>query len=103
MMAITGLSSAYGNVYESRCANTYVTNRNSSFGSRFQDKKIEKRAKKKSSLKNHFEKRKYLRKKFEKRQAAKEMYAKLQEKTALSRKQNASRVIVRYEASILKS
>lgn len=101
-MAVTGLSSAYGNAYESRYPITYVTDRNSSSGRNDPDKKIEKRAKKKSLLQKHYEKRKYLRKLFEKRQAQKEMCVKLQEKTALSRKHNARRVIARYETSVLK-
>lgn len=91
----------------------YVTNSNSSSGSSVQDKKIEK----KSTPQDYYEKRKQLREQFEKKQAEKkqlreqleekqedkEMYAKLQEKSALSREQNASRVIERYEASVLKS
>ena len=66
---------------------TYVTNSHSSSDSRNQDEKIEKRAKKKSLLQNHYEKRKYLREQFEEKQA----------------RRNAFRAIARYEASILKS
>ena len=97
--------------------NMYVTNSNSSSGSSVQDKKIEKKAGRKSTPQNYYDKRKYLREQFEKKQAEKkqlreqleerqeekEMYAKLQEKSDLSRKQNAGRVIERYEASVLKS
>ncbi|MBD5503143.1 MAG: hypothetical protein HDR09_05145 [Lachnospiraceae bacterium] len=97
--------------------NTYVTNSNSSSGSSVQDKKIERKRERKTTPQDYYEKRKQLREQFEKKQAEKkqlreqleerqeekEMYAKLQEKSDLSRKQNASRVIERYEASVLKS
>lgn len=97
--------------------NTYVTNSNSSSGSSVQDKKIERKRERKTTPQDYYEKRKLLREQFEKKQAEKkqlreqleekqeekEMYAKLQEKSTLSRKQNASRVIERYEASVLKS
>ena len=97
--------------------NTYVTNSNSSSGSSVQDKKIERKRERKTTPQDYYEKRKLLREQFEKKQAEKkqlreqleekqeekEMYAKLQEKSTLSRKQNASRVIERYEANVLKS
>ena len=97
--------------------NTYVTNSNSSSGSSVQDKKIERKRERKTTPQDYYEKRKLLREQFEKKQAEKkqlreqleerqeekEMYANLQEKSDLSRKQNASRVIERYEASVLKS
>ena len=97
--------------------NTYVTNSNSSSGSSSQDKKIERKRERKTTPQDYYEKRKQLREQFEKKQAEKkqireqleerqeekEMYAKLQEKSALSREQNASRVIERYEASVLKA
>ena len=96
---------------------TYVTNSHSSSGSRNQDEKIEKRAKKKSLLQNHYEKRKYLREQFEEKQARKalirgqlqerqeenEIHESLQGKSAFSGKRNVFRAIARYEASILKS
>lgn len=96
--------------------NMYVTNSNSSSGSSVQDKKIEKKTERKTTPQDYYEKRKQLREQFEKKQAEKkqireqleerqeekEMYAKLQEKSALSREQNAGRVIERYEASVLK-
>ena len=97
--------------------NTYVTNSNSSSGSSVQDKKIERKRERKTTPQDYYEKRKLLREQFEKKQAEKkqlreqleerqeekEMYANLQEKSDLSRKQNASRVIERYEANVLKS
>ena len=97
--------------------NTYVTNSNSSSGSSVQDKKIERKRERKTTPQDYYEKRKQLREQFEKKQAEKkqlreqleerqeekEMYANLQEKSDLSRKQNASRVIERYEANVLKS
>ena len=97
--------------------NTYITNSNSSSGSSVQDKKIERKRERKTTPQDYYEKRKRLREQFEKKQAEKkqlreqleerqeekEMYAKLREKSDLSRKQNASRVIERYEASVLKS
>ncbi|MBD5490593.1 MAG: hypothetical protein HDR16_00270 [Lachnospiraceae bacterium] len=96
---------------------TYVTNSHSSSGSRNQDEKIEKRAKKKSAMQNHYEKRKYLREQFEERQARKalirgqlqerqeenETHESLQGKSVFSRKRNVIRAMERYEASILKS
>ena len=96
---------------------TYVTNSHSSSGNRNQDEKMEKKAKKKSLLKNHYEKRKYLREQFEEKQARKalirgqlqgrqeekEIHESLQGKSAFSAKRNAFRAIARYEASILKS
>ncbi|MDE7252148.1 MAG: hypothetical protein K2O32_04320 [Acetatifactor sp.] len=98
--------------------NMYVTNQKSSSGSSVQDKKIEKKANRKSTPQpqEYYEKKKYLREQFEEKQAEKErireqteekleekeMNAKLQEKSALSREQNAGRVIERYEASALK-
>ena len=96
---------------------TYVTNSHSSSGNRNQDEKIEKRAKKKALLQNHYEKRKYLREQFEEKQARKalirgqlqggkeekEIQESLQGKSAFSRKRNAIRAMERYEASILKS
>ena len=97
--------------------NMYVTNSNSSSGSSVQDKKIARKRERKTTPQDYYEKRKLLREQFEKKQAEKkqlreqleerqeekEMYAKLREKSDLSRKQNASRVIERYEASVLKS
>ena len=94
----------------------YVTNSNSSSGSGNQDEKVEKKAKKKSLLQNHYEKRKYLREQFEEKQARKalirgqlqgrqeekEIQESLQGKSAFSAKRNALRAIARYEASILK-
>lgn len=96
---------------------TYVTNSHSSSGSHNQDEKIEKRAKKKALLQNHYEKRKYLREQFEEKQARKalirgqlqgrqeekEIHASLQGKSAFSGKRKVFRAIARYEASILKS
>lgn len=96
---------------------TYVTNSHSSSGSRNLDEKIEKRAKKKSAMQNHYQKRKYLRELFEENQARKalirgqlqgrveekEIHESLWGKRAFSRKRNAVRAIARYEASILKS
>lgn len=97
--------------------NTYITNSHSSSGSRIQDEKIEKRAKKKFLLQNHYEKRKYLREQFEENQARKalirgqlqgrqeekEIHESLHGKRVFSGKRNVFRVIARYEASILKS
>ncbi len=97
--------------------NMYVTNSHSSSGNRNQDEKIEKRAKKKALLQNHYEKRKYLREQFEEKQARKalirgqlqggkeekEIQESLQGKSAFSRKRSAIRAMERYEASILKS
>lgn len=96
--------------------NMYVTNQNSSSSSSVQDKMLKKRTERKSTPQEYYEKRKYLREQFEEkqeekeqireqleeRQAEKEMYEKLQEKSAISREQNANRVIERYEASVLK-
>lgn len=96
---------------------TYVTNSHSSSGSRVQDKKIEKIAKKKSALQNHYQKRKYLRELFEENQARKALirgqlqsrqeekgiHESLQGKSAFSGKRNVFRAIARYEANILKS
>lgn len=97
--------------------NMYVTNSHSSSGNRNQDEKIEKRAKKKALLQNHYEKRKYLREQFEEKQARKalirgqlqggkeekEIQESLQGKSAFSRKRNAIRAMERYEASVLKA
>ena len=97
--------------------NMYVTNQKSSSGSSVQDRKVEEKEERKSTPQNYYEKRKHLREQFEEKQARKEqirkqfeekqeekeIYEKLQEKSALSREQNASRVIERYEASVLKS
>ena len=96
---------------------TYVTNSHSSSRSRNLDEKIEKRAKKKSAMQNHYQKRKYLRELFEENQARKalirgqfqgrqeekEVHESLQGKSAFSGKRNVFRALARYEASILKS
>lgn len=114
-MAMTGLSSAYGNCCGS--PKTYVTNNHSSSDSHGRDKKIEKRKKRKIVRQNHYEKRKYLRKQFEDkqvrkalirgqlqgRQEEKKVHESLQGKSAFSGKRNVFRALVRYEASILKS
>ncbi len=96
--------------------NMYVTNNHSSSGSRDQDEKIGKRAKKKSTLLNHYEKRKYLREQFEAKQARKaqirgqleeslkekETAAKWRGKSTRSRGYHAARAVKQYEDSILK-
>ena len=92
----------------------YVTNSNSSSGGSVQDKISEKKGQRKTpSPQEHYEKRKLLREQFEARLAEKEylkdqleekeMKEELLEKSILSKEQNASRLIERYEANILKS
>ena len=92
----------------------YVTNSNSSSGGSVQDKISEKKGQRKTpSPQEHYEKRKLLREQFEARLAEKEylkdqleekeMQEELLEKSILSKEQNASRLIERYEANILKS
>ena len=92
----------------------YVTNSNSSSGGSVQDKISEKKGQRKTpSPQEHYEKRKLLREQFEERLAEKEylkdqleekeMKDELLEKSILSKEQNASRLIERYEANILKS
>lgn len=92
----------------------YVTNSNSSSGGSVQDKISEKKGQRKTpSPLEHYEKRKLLREQFEARLAEKEylkdqleekeMQEELLEKSILSKEQNASRLIERYEANILKS
>lgn len=92
----------------------YVTNSNSSSGGSVQDKISEKKGQRKTpSPQEHYEKRKLLREQFEERLAEKEylkdqleekeMQEELLEKSILSKEQNASRLIERYEANILKS
>ena len=93
---------------------TYVTNSKSSSGNSIQDKTSEKKGQRKApSPQEHYEKRKLLREQFEERLAEKEylkdqleekeMKEELLEKSILSKEQNASRFIERYEANILKS
>lgn len=92
----------------------YVTNSNSSSGGSVQDKISEKKGQRKTpSPQEHYEKRKLLREQFEARLAEKEylkdqleekeMQEELLEKSILSKEQNASRLIERYEANILTS
>lgn len=96
--------------------NTYVTNNHSSAGRSDREEKLEKRAKKKSTLQNHYEKRKYLREQFEERQARKaqirgeleerldekEMTAKWRQKSAWSGGYHTAKAMKQYEANILK-
>lgn len=92
----------------------YVTNSNLSSSGSVQDKISEKKGQRKTpSPQEHYEKRKLLREQFEARLAEKEylkdqleekeMQEELLEKSILSKEQNASRLIERYEANILKS
>ncbi len=83
--------------------NMYVTNSNSLSGSSVQDKEIEKKAGRKSTPQNYYEKRKYLREQFEEKQARKAQIREQIEESALSRERNTNRVIERYEASVLKA
>ena len=94
--------------------NMYVTSRSTSSVSSMQNKISEKKGRRKAlSPQDHYEKRKLLREQFEERLAEKE-YLKdqleekerkdeLLEKGMISKEQNASRFIERYEASILTS
>lgn len=94
--------------------NMYVTSKSTSSGGGIQDKISEKKGQRKTpSPLEHYEKRKLLREQFEERLAKKE-YLKdqleetdrkdeLLEKSILSKEQNASRFIERYEANILTS
>lgn len=77
--------------------NMYVTKQNSSSGDSVQDEFVKKGKEEKYPSQEYYEKKKYLREQFEEKQAKKEMYAEQQESTLL-RKQNASRVIERYES-----
>ncbi len=93
---------------------TYVTNSKSSSGNSIQDKISEKKGQRKTpSPQEHYNKKKLLREQFEERLAEKEylkdqleekeMKDELLEKSILSKEQNASRFIERYEANILTS
>lgn len=94
--------------------NMYVTSKNTSSGGSVQDKISEKKGQRKTpSPLDHYEKRKLIREQFEERLAEKEylkdqleekeMKDELLEKSILSKEQNASRFIERYEANILTS